>query len=80
MSNCHKMPKYAILYLFFVYMVYIWTITRTKNDSEVEGKFTFHILRHTFACRMLKQTQDLYRVSKWLGHSSSKVTELDEKY
>ena len=60
--------------------------TRAKNDSEVEGKFTFHSLRHTYACRMLEQTQDLYRVSRWLGHSSTKVTEenylteLDEKY
>ncbi|MBT7901191.1 MAG: tyrosine-type recombinase/integrase [Candidatus Marinimicrobia bacterium] len=60
--------------------------TKAKRDSEVEGEFTFHSLRHTYACRMLEKTQDLCRVSKWLGHSSTKVTEdnylteLDEGY
>lgn len=34
-----------------------------------------HILRHTCASRLLAAGVDLYTVSKWLGHSSVKVTE-----
>lgn len=34
-----------------------------------------HILRHTCASRLLARGVDLYTVSKWLGHSSVKVTE-----
>ncbi len=34
-----------------------------------------HILRHTCASRLLERGVDLYTVSKWLGHSSVKVTE-----
>jgi integrase len=34
-----------------------------------------HILRHTFACRLLHNGVDLYVVSKLMGHSSIKVTE-----
>jgi integrase len=34
-----------------------------------------HILRHTCASRLLAAGVDLYTVSKWLGHSSVKMTE-----
>jgi len=33
-----------------------------------------HILRHTFACRLLDKGVDLYTLSKLLGHSSVRVT------
>lgn len=42
------------------------------NDSM---KVTIHTLRHTFASRWLQRGVPIYTVSKWLGHSSVKMTE-----
>ena len=36
---------------------------------------TLHILRHTCASRLVQRGVSIYVVSKWLGHSSVKVTE-----
>jgi integrase len=36
---------------------------------------TLHILRHTCASRLVQKGIPIYTVSKWLGHSSVKVTE-----
>jgi integrase len=36
---------------------------------------TLHTLRHTCASRLVQAGMELYRVSKWLGHSSITVTE-----
>lgn len=35
-----------------------------------------HILRHTFASRLVQEGVSIYKVSKWLGHSSVRVTEI----
>ena len=35
---------------------------------------TLHSLRHTFATRCLENGVEMYVVSKWLGHSSIKLT------
>jgi integrase len=45
--------------------------TKTTGCPDI----TLHILRHTCASRLIQRGVDLYRVSKWLGHSSVKVTE-----
>ena len=37
--------------------------------------FTFHCLRHTFASHMLSRGAPIYKVAKFLGHSSVVVTE-----
>jgi site-specific recombinase XerD len=36
---------------------------------------TLHILRHTCAARLIQRGVSIFLVSKWLGHSSVKVTE-----
>jgi hypothetical protein len=36
---------------------------------------TLHILRHTCASRLVQRGVPIYTVTKWLGHSSVKVTE-----
>lgn len=48
-----------------------------KRVSRASGiPFTAHVLRHTFATWTLKKSKDLYAVSKALGHSNVKVTEV----
>ncbi|OQA92180.1 MAG: Tyrosine recombinase XerD [Elusimicrobia bacterium ADurb.Bin231] len=37
---------------------------------------SFHTLRHTFASSLAIAGVDLYRISKLLGHSSIKTTEI----
>jgi integrase len=37
--------------------------------------FTFHDLRHCFACKLVKNGVDLFTVSKLLGHKSTKMVE-----
>lgn len=50
-----------------------WKLVR----REVEGieDVNVHILRHTCAVKLLRRGVGIYTVSKWLGHSSVKVTE-----
>jgi site-specific recombinase XerD len=47
--------------------------TMTKR-ADVAG-VTLHTLRHTCASRLVQAGVDLYKVKKWLGHSSVVVTE-----
>lgn len=46
------------------------------KKTGLNGKFTIHSLRHTFASHLVMNGVDLYSVQKLLGHSSSKVTEM----
>ena len=49
--------------------------------SEVRKEVTFHCLRHTCASMLvmggfgLGYSGDVYKISRWLGHSSIKVTQ-----
>jgi integrase len=45
-------------------------------DAGLEKNMHWHIARHTFACLSLNAGNDVYTVSKLLGHSSVKITEL----
>ena len=40
---------------------------------------SFHVSRHTFATMMISLGSDLYTVSKLLGHTNIKVTEVYAK-
>lgn len=52
---------------------YRWQQVR---DAHAEiADVNLHLLRHTFACRLLEAGVDLFVVSKLLGHSSVQVTE-----
>ena len=46
------------------------------RDAGLSKPVTFHSARHTFATLLLSQQQDLYTVSKLLGHKSIKVTQI----
>ena len=39
-------------------------------------KYSFHTLRHTFASHLVQQGESIYIVSKLLGHSDVKITEI----
>jgi integrase len=46
-------------------------ITREARCPDI----TLHVLRHTCASRLVQRGITIYVVSRWLGHSSVKVTE-----
>jgi integrase len=46
---------------------------KALKDAEIEA-FRFHDLRHTFATRLLRKTQNIKLVSKLLGHSNIETT------
>lgn len=50
-----------------------WMFERAVKTAEIED-FRFHDLRHTFATRLLRQTQNLKLVSELLGHSDVTTT------
>lgn len=54
-----------------------WVSYRWEKATEACGcrDVTLHVLRHTCASRLVQRGVPLYTVSKWLGHSSIKVTE-----
>lgn len=51
-------------------------VKKWVKDAGIEKPITFHCARHTFATLLLTNQQDLYTVSKLLGHKSIKVTQI----
>lgn len=47
--------------------------------AGITKRFTFHTARHTFATMMLTLGADLYTVSKLLGHTSVRMTQVYAK-
>jgi integrase len=54
-----------------------WVSHRWDRATAAAGcpDVTLHILRHTCASRLVQRGVPIFTVSKWLGHSSVKVTE-----
>lgn len=49
------------------------------KDAGITKHVSFHVARHTFATMMISLGSDLYTVSKLLGHTNIKVTEVYAK-
>jgi integrase/recombinase XerD len=52
------------------------TTAASKQPSIATKRVTPHVLRHTCAIHMLQATQDIRKVSLWLGHASLQSTEI----
>lgn len=50
-------------------------IASTSRPELLDKQISPHVLRHSIAMLALKATQDIRKVSLWLGHSSTQTTE-----
>lgn len=53
-------------------------LKRVFKEAGIEKrkKIGWHDFRHTFASRLVQNNVPIYKVSKWLGHSSLEVTQI----
>uniref|UniRef100_UPI0012FD104B tyrosine-type recombinase/integrase n=2 Tax=Bacillati TaxID=1783272 RepID=UPI0012FD104B len=51
-------------------------ISQAVNELGWKKKVTAHILRHSFASRLVKKDVNLVQIQKLLGHSSLNVTSI----
>ncbi len=54
-------------------------LQRWLNAAGITRKITFHCFRHTFATLQLANGTDIYTVSKMLGHTNVKTTQIYAK-
>lgn len=54
-------------------------IKKWVRESGIDKHITFHCARHTFACTLIELDVDLYTISKLLGHSDIKTTQIYAK-
>lgn len=66
----------------FTFPYYGATLRRLRKaaiKAGIKKKVTFHVSRHTFATMMLTAGADLYTISKLVGHSDVRTTQIYSK-
>ncbi len=53
-----------------------WLVSRLAQAAGIEKKVTPHVLRHTYATRMLRRGLDLREVQELLGHANVATTQI----
>jgi integrase len=54
-------------------------LSRWIETAGIAKHITFHCFRHTYACLQLSNGTDLYTVSKMLGHTNIRTTQIYSK-
>jgi site-specific recombinase XerD len=54
-------------------------LSRWIEAAGITKHITFHCFRHTYACLQLSNGTDLYTVSKMLGHTNIRTTQIYSK-
>ena len=49
------------------------------EDAGIKKHITFHCFRHSFATNQLAEGTDIYTISKMLGHTSVRTTQIYTK-
>jgi site-specific recombinase XerD len=55
---------------------FIRTVLKEAKVREGKGRMGWHDFRHTFASRLAQMGISIYKICKWLGHSSVVVTQI----
>lgn len=71
--------KNATVFSFPNYMMTLRKLKLIAKAAGIKKKVTFHVSRHTFATLMLTAGADLYTISKLIGHTDIKTTQLYSK-
>lgn len=66
------MTRFGFKYILSKYV----NLASVKQSSLIEKHVSPHVLRHTCAMHTLQATHDIRKVSLWLGHATTKSTEV----
>ncbi|MDE7350458.1 MAG: site-specific integrase [Muribaculaceae bacterium] len=69
-DNIFKFPHYSVT---------LKRLRKAAIKAGIKKKVTFHVSRHTFATMMLTAGADLYTISKLVGHTDIRTTQIYSK-
>ena len=80
---CSLLPREGApdtnVFTFPSYGVTLRSLEKTVKIAGITKKVTFHVSRHTFATMMLTAGVDLYTISKLIGHTDIRTTQIYSK-
>lgn len=78
-NNIHHLPETNIFNLYKDRTTINRHLTKWFENVGIDKKAYYHLSRHTFATLNITSGNDLYTVSKLLGHTNIKTTEIYSK-